>query len=120
MNERAANNTATTAGRTLAWTLRGLGALPLLGYPLVLPASLMTLGTADPGSPPALLVVVKEVFCWGSLAYPLVYLGSLGLGERAAGRGQARGNAAWSALPLVYMLALAALFQVWGALDRGR
>ncbi|WP_216327589.1 hypothetical protein [Deinococcus aestuarii] len=113
MNDRAAKN---LAGRTLTRVLRGLGALPLLAYPLVLPASLMTLGTPDPNSPPAVLSVVKQAFCWGSLAYPLVYLGSLFL----AGRGGARGNVAWSALPLAYMLALGGLFQVWGMLDRVR
>ncbi|WP_102127655.1 hypothetical protein [Deinococcus planocerae] len=117
MKHQAANN---PTGRTLTWALRGLGALPLLAYPLVLPASLMTLGTSDPNSPPALLTTVKQAFCWGSLAYPLVYLGGLVLAGRAAGRGEARGSVVWSALPLGYMLALAVLFQAWGALDRAR
>lgn len=117
MNHRAAN---TSTGRTLTWVLRGLGALPLLAYPLMLPASLMTLGTPDPNSPPAVLTLVKQGFCWGSLVYPLMYVGSLVLAGRAAGRGEARGNVAWSALPLLYMLLLAALFQAWGALDRAR
>ncbi|BDP43416.1 hypothetical protein DAETH_33850 (plasmid) [Deinococcus aetherius] len=117
MDQRVTTN---SAGRTLAWVLRGLGALPLLAYPLVLPASLMTLGTSDPNSPPAALVAVKQAFCWGSLAYPLVYVGGLALAERAAGRGGARGNVTWSALPLLYMLGLGVLFQAWGALDRAR
>lgn len=91
--------------------LRVLGALPLLAYPVALLASVMLLGTADPNDPPAALVAVKLAFGWGTVASPLVYFGSLALGERAARRGADGASLAWSALPLVV------LFVIWGRLD---
>ncbi|MEF2277281.1 hypothetical protein V3W47_03155 [Deinococcus sp. YIM 134068] len=104
----------------LLWVLRGLGALPLVAYPFVLLASAMTLGTRDPNDPPAGLVVVKNVFAWGTVAYPLVYFGSLVLAGRAGRLGSSGAVVAWSALPLLYLLALVGLALVWGTLGRSR
>ncbi|MPY65339.1 hypothetical protein F8S09_01340 [Deinococcus sp. SDU3-2] len=97
--------------------LRVLGGLPLFAYPAVLLASVMLLGTDDPNNPPAALVAVKLAFGWGTVASPLVYFGSLALGERAARRGADRADLAWSAAPLVYLLVLVALAVLWGRLD---
>lgn len=118
MNESGVNSPTRRPSRPpLLWVLRVLGALPLLAYPLALLASVMLLGTADPNNPPAALVAVKQAFGWGTVASPLVYFGSLALGERAARRGSDRANLAWSAVPLGYLLVLVVLFVIWGRLD---
>lgn len=50
-----------------------IGAVPLLIYPIVFLASVMSLGAHRSGDEPLLLMVVFAVFLMGALAYPIVY-----------------------------------------------
>ena len=54
-----------------------VSALPLLIYPAVLMASVMSLAGGVSGEEPAYLVAIVYGFLIGSLLYPLVYIGSL-------------------------------------------
>ena len=57
-------------------TLSILGALPLVIYPFVALASVMSLAGEDRGNAPLLLVIVARTFQVSSLLYPVVYFGS--------------------------------------------
>jgi hypothetical protein len=59
---------------TLLFILSGL---PLIVYPAVLMASVMSLAGGVSGEEPVYLVIIVYGFLIGSLLYPLVYIGSL-------------------------------------------
>jgi hypothetical protein len=94
-----------------------LGGIPLLIYPSVLLASLMSLAGHRSGNEPVSLMIVVYSFLLGSLAYPVVYivcviyaLGQAGTRERAA---------LWFAAgPLGYLLLLVGLMVLWGGMER--
>ncbi|MDY0168588.1 MAG: hypothetical protein RBS80_18715 [Thermoguttaceae bacterium] len=94
-----------------------LGALPLLIYPFVLLASVMSLAGHRSGNEPALLVLVIKSFLLGSIAYPLVYLVCLALAVAKAAKNGCT-VALWYGLgPLVYLLFLVGLMGIWFAME---
>lgn len=48
--------------------------LPLIAYPFVAMASLMSLAAEAPSSAETLLLIISSAFLWGSLLYPLIYI----------------------------------------------
>jgi hypothetical protein len=89
-----------------------LGDLPLLLYPFVVIAGVMSLAGHVSGDEPLLLLAVARSFIWGSLAYPAVYIPCLVV---ACALKQNRKKAAlrFSVAPVLYLLALIALLGVW-------
>ncbi len=96
--------------------LQILGLLPLLAYPAVLIANVMQAAALldksqrPSGSPGRRLLM--GIFVGATTAYPLVLLGCRVLAGRAHSQSNESGELAWSATPLLFLGALAALF-VW-------
>lgn len=111
--------------RALDWALSGsrsapvsiillaVGALPLLIYPFIFLAGIMSLvgDTRNAGPLPVLLITYVTLL--GSLAYPMVYLPSAVLALRSLK--QKAPAVRLSAIPLTYLAAVAGLFAMWYA-----
>lgn len=91
-----------------------LGALPLLIYPFVAMASVMSLAGDDRQAVPLLLTLVAKSFLWGTLAYPLIYLPCAAL----ASVQDDTSEAAWwfAAVPVWFLKFLLGLFVAWLAI----
>lgn len=94
-----------------------VGALPLLIYPLLLPAFVMSLFGHKTGNEPMQLVLVVYSFLLGSLAYPGVFAVCAVLAVI-----QTRSNRNWmalgfAALPYLYLVLLAGLFNAWASMN---
>jgi hypothetical protein len=94
-----------------------LGGLPLLAYPFVFLAGAMSLGGVWTGHEPTLLVIVARSFLIGSMAYPLVYVPCAIAAVIIARKQEALAQKV-SAVPVVFLLALAVLFVAWIQLDQ--
>jgi hypothetical protein len=96
-----------------------LGALPLLIYPVVFLADVMSLAGHRDKNAPAFLSLVSLValsFILGSLAYPLVYISCW---KRVGATFQQKKErlAVWiSIIPLAFLLLLALLLKAWASL----
>lgn len=89
-----------------------LAGLPLLVYPFLLLANVMSLaGERTPGDGKAWLA--SRLFLWSSTAYPLVFMACFALAWAAQGRGDGKRALALSVLPLAYLLLVALLFINW-------
>lgn len=94
-----------------------LGGLPLLLYPFVFLAGVMSLGGHRTGDEPLLLMAVAYVCVLGSLVYPVVY--GCCLVATFVKKKQAKERAAlWmSVVPLVFLVLLGGLFIAWSNLE---
>lgn len=94
-----------------------LGALPLLVYPFVAIASVMSLAGYRTGTEPMLRMLVARAFQITSLLYPVVYLGSLiaALSLKKADEAAARKV---TTIPFWFLLLIVAAFFGWMLLDR--
>jgi hypothetical protein len=93
------------------------GALPLLAYPMVLVAGVMSLAAERQGDEPALQMALMAAFVLGTLAYPLVYAPCAAVAVatmRMPNRGLPLG---FSIAPLGYLLLLVTLAFVLGAVE---
>lgn len=95
-----------------------LGGVPLIVYPAVLLASVMSLAGVRTGYEPWLMRIVVPSFLVGSIIYPLVYIVSIGLVVWAEYQGRSLFSLRASVLPLLYLLLLGVLFLAWAWLDR--
>ena len=91
-----------------------LGGLPLLAYPMVLLAGVMSLAAEQRGNPPVLLVIFSQMFLWCSLIHPLVYAGFLGGSLGAWFLTDAKWLAFWLAAgSLIYCVLLVLMLGAW-------
>lgn len=90
-----------------------LGGLPLLIYPLIFFANMMSLGAEATGREPLLLRFIAGGFLWSSLLYPLVYLCFRKLAKRRLTAGNGRAACLHSALPLAYLAVVLLFFALW-------
>lgn len=90
-----------------------LGALPLLCYPFVLLANLMTLAGHRSGHESLGLMVAVYAFLIGSTAYPLVYFLCFGFVIVRLKEKKVRAAIRYSAAPLLYIALLAILMMFW-------
>jgi hypothetical protein len=96
-----------------------VGALPLLIYPIVLLAGVMSLAGESQGDEPALLMIVAKTFLWSSLAYPLVYGGFALAAAVVAWRPQGERLAfGLSCVPLAYLVMLGVLMFAWAVVEQ--
>ncbi|CUV65739.1 membrane hypothetical protein [Sulfurovum sp. enrichment culture clone C5] len=88
------------------------GALPLVLYPFIAIASLMSLASPITGEEPILLVIVARAFQIASLMYPLVYFTSL---ARATSKRKEDEEIAIkiASIPLWFLMILGALLLLW-------
>jgi hypothetical protein len=95
------------------WFWLAIAGAPLIIYPVVLVANIMSLGAEPPIQPPPLaLRLTSQGFLWGSTVYPIIYLSCAvpAIIQRVAKPKLALNLAA---LPLLYLTILAALFCGW-------
>jgi len=94
-----------------------LGGLPLIIYPFILLADVMSLAAPRSSGDRKLLSFVSRAFQIASLLYPAVYVGCvrLALGSQRAGREWLA--VAASALPLLYLVMVGLLFKLWTRLS---
>ncbi len=94
-----------------------LGAVPLLIYPFVLLAGVMSLAAGRTGNEPVLLMVVGYSFLLGSIAYPAVYVICTVLAFVKESKNRTMPTYC-AAAPLVYLLVIVALFFATAALEK--
>jgi hypothetical protein len=87
-----------------------IGALPLLIYPPVFIAGIMSLAGQHTWNEPIFLMLAAYGFLLTSLAYPLVYLICIFKTLRQKNKDDA---IRWSLTPLIYLLAVIALMFLW-------
>ena len=92
------------------------GAIPLVVYPFVAMASLMSLASPATGTEPAALLAVTRGFQLTSLLYPLVYLSSL-FAALALKKKNESIAAKLASVPLVFLILVISLFFAWMALN---
>jgi hypothetical protein len=92
------------------------GAIPLVVYPFVAMASLMSLASPATGTEPAALLTVARGFQLTSLFYPLVYLSAL-FAALAFKKKNESIAAKLAGVPLVFLILVISLFVAWMALD---
>ena len=98
-------------------TFLTLGGLPLLLYPFVLLAGIMSLAGHSSGDEPALLVAVVNSFLWGSLVYPAVYVPCWALARSALKANKEKVALRVSMAPLFYLGILVVLMLAWSRLQ---
>lgn len=99
--------------RTAAILLLVFGALPLLIYPIVLLANVMSLAGTRTGSEPVGQVMVSYAFLFAGTAYPLAYLLCVAFSVVAIKQGRHQAGLLWSLGPFAYLLALGLLLALW-------
>lgn len=93
-----------------------VGGLPLIVYPFVFLANVMSLAAEPDPSATRLLRVVSKTFLILSTAYPLVWLGALVFTIVLLSKHDV-GRATWAAIvPLPYLVVVAALGWIWSGL----
>jgi hypothetical protein len=94
-----------------------LGAAPLLIYPGILIAGVMSLAAENHGKVPAVLRWIAGSFLFGSLAYPAVYLLCL----LAFWVSRRRGSELWAGrftmVPLGYLALLVMILMMWAGIE---
>ena len=93
-----------TRGYSLRKLLIVLGFLPLLIYPCVLLADIMSLAAPRTGNEPQLRIILLNAFLIGTLAYPVVYCFCAWISETLNEKSKSERLAeALSFVPLVYL-----------------
>lgn len=95
-----------------------LGFLPLLIYPFVLLADVMSLAASRSGKQSFLLTVVSRSFQIGSLVYPLVYFPCLAAAIRRLMAQEERIAAEISAIPIGLLIVLLILVWAWSKCEQ--
>lgn len=101
----------------LRTTLLLIGGLPLLAYPAVFLAGVMSLAGERTGNESAVLVIVARSFLIGSMVYPLIYVPCAMAAVSMAKKGRAESALKICKVPLVFLAALGVLFFTWAQLD---
>ena len=96
------------------WLWLALGGIPLLIYPFLMVANVMSLAAEPPQYPVSLaLRLSSQGFLWSSTLYPLVYIGcaimSLVQWHRQNGHAAQR----YALTPVLYLLGVVALLLLW-------
>lgn len=96
------------------WLWLVLGAIPLLIYPFLMVANVMSLAAEPPHYPVSLaLRLSSQGFLWSSTLYPLVYFGSAIVALIQSHFQNDRAARRYAVLPLLYLIGVIALFLLW-------
>lgn len=90
-----------------------LGALPLLIYPFVLLANVMSFAGTPTGQETNGQWLVSRAFLFGTTLYPIIYLVFAVIGIVNLVRKKSRAALNTSLVPLIYLAFLAVVFAVW-------
>jgi hypothetical protein len=101
--------------KSVAITMLTLGGIPLLAYPFVALASIMSLAAERTGKEPLTLTLVATAAQLSSLLYPLAYLCCLVLAIRRLRNNEPAARI--SVTPLISLGFIIALFTLWRAMD---
>jgi hypothetical protein len=94
-----------------------ISGLPLLAYPFILLAGVMSLAGERTDNEPTGLVMVALAFLIGSLAYPFCYIPCL-IATRNAAKNQNIGKEKrYAQLPMIYLIGLVGLMFLWLQLE---
>lgn len=99
--------------KTATILLLVFAAVPLLIYPFVLLANVMSLAGTRSGSEPMGQVLVSYAFLFTSTLYPLAYLICAILSVAAMKRGRERAGLYWGIGPIAYLLGIVLLAGLW-------
>ena len=94
-----------------------IGGLPLLAYPAVFLAGVMSLAGESTGNESAVLVIVARSFLIGSMAYPLIYVPCAIAAVSTAKEGVEDRALKISKVPLIFLAVLGILLFAWAQLD---
>jgi hypothetical protein len=100
----------------IAVGLLTLGGIPLIIYPFILLAGVMSLA-GSPSGASVLLTLVVFLFLIGSIAYPAVYFPCLIVSKKEWKKEDGI-HLKYSAVPLIYLCGLAILMSLWMMLDQ--
>jgi hypothetical protein len=93
------------------WTLISISGLPLLLYPWVLFANLMSLLAQQPKEPPPLVFrLAYYAFILSTTLYPVVFFACGAMGWNKAHWGSFKSTVFWAIGPLLYLLLIVVLF----------
>jgi len=95
-----------------------IGALPLVAYPFVLLADVMSLAAQQSGKDPALLTIFSRAFQWTSLAYPVVYVPCAVVALVMLKKMHEKAALGFSLAPMVYVGIVIVLFFAWMNVDK--
>jgi hypothetical protein len=98
-------------------TARFIGGLPLVVWPFVAVASVMSVAGERTGHESPWVLFIVQAFCWISIAYPVVYISCTLIARRKLRSGALRGAMITALIPLVCLLVAVALFFTWMQLD---
>lgn len=105
--------------RILAIILLVLSAIPLIVYPAVLLAGVMSIAGETTGNPSVALVVASKLSVIGSLLYPGVFFGAV-VGFVALEKMKKHKVQVFvSGIPLFYLGVVVLLFYLWFSLETG-
>lgn len=102
-------------GKSVAVVALFAGGLPLLVYPFIFLAGIMSLAGHRSGTEPPILVAVSMLALLSSILYPLVYVPCLIMVLARLRAGTKR--ILFSLAPLVYLVLVAMLFLLWFSLQ---
>lgn len=103
--------------KPLCIILMCLSALPLLIYPILLMASVMSLMAPSPATPvPIVLMFAAYGALWGAILYPVPCLISLIASAKIIGKGDIRKALYWQLGVLGYISFVLLLFMLWWVL----
>ena len=94
-----------TPNKAQAYLLLGIACVPLLFYPFLVIANLMSLAAGNAGVG-ALAFVVSQAFLWTTTLYPVVLVACFVVFRL-------RKRMVWAAMPLYYLAGCTALFVWW-------
>ena len=96
------------------WPWLALGAIPLLAYPFLMVANVMSLAAEPPHYPVSLgLRLSSQGFLWSSTLYPIVYFGCAIMAFVQSHFEIDRDARRYALLPLLYLIGVIALFLIW-------
>lgn len=96
------------------WILLIVGALPLLIYPFILLANVMSLAGTKSSTPvPMTQWLAAKAFLWSSTLYPVVYLGCLIVAITCARSGDGSKALLFAIAPLAYFGLCILLMFAW-------
>jgi amino acid permease len=105
--------------KVVTYCLFVFSGLPLVAYPAILLAGIMSLAGERSGGAPLLLSTVATACQIGSIAYPAIYFPFLQRAKKQMKDKQDKAAFRSSLIPPGYLLALGLLFAAWFGLDDG-
>lgn len=96
------------------WILLIVGGVPLLIYPFILLANVMSLAGTKSSTPvPLMQTLIANAFLWSSTLYPLVYIGCGIAAIVCASGGHSAAAFKLSVVPLLYVVLCVLLMFAW-------